>query len=61
MNPVIRAVYQKAINNFANIPEDKQMEVMQLVMELETAAREGNQMKMMQLYKPLNEALKGVP
>lgn len=60
MNPVFRALYQKAINNFTKIPADRQMTAMQLVMDMENAARSGNQQQLMQLYMQLNEVMKGI-
>ena len=60
MNPIIRALYQKAITNFAKIPPDHQMQAMQLVTDMESTARSGDQNRLMQLYMQLNEVMKGI-
>ena len=60
MNPIVRAMYDKAMNNFDNIPEDRQLEVMNLVGEIETASKKGDQMAAMNHYKALKVILDGI-
>jgi molecular chaperone DnaK len=60
MNPIIRNLYEKAITNFEKIPPENQLQAMQLVSEIEGAAKAGNQVRMMELYSPLSNLLKGI-
>jgi len=60
MNPIIRPLYQKAVNSFARVPLERQGALMQLVMEIEAAARAGDQQKLMAYYAPLLQLLDGV-
>jgi hypothetical protein len=60
MNPIIRPLYQKAISSFARVAPDRQGMLTQLVMEIETAARMGDQQKLMAYYAPLSQLLEGV-
>ncbi len=59
MNPVMRSLYNKAVNNFGNIPEDRQQQVIDLLAKIEDTARtEPN--KLMTFLGPLNQLLQGV-
>ena len=60
MNPIIRDLYNKAINNFAKIPADKQAMVITIVSEIENCARAGDQVKLMSFHGPLTEILKDI-
>jgi hypothetical protein len=60
MNPIIRDLYDRAINNFTKIPEDRQEQVMNLVTEIENVAKTGNQAQLLSLYKPLSQLMEGV-
>jgi molecular chaperone DnaK (HSP70) len=60
MNPIFRALYDRAINSYANIPGDLQQQVMNMVIEIENAAKIGDQAKLMSFYNPLSQLLKGV-
>ncbi|RLE00978.1 MAG: hypothetical protein DRJ13_07625 [Bacteroidetes bacterium] len=57
MNPVVRNLYKKAIENFDEIPDKSKIEVMQIVGEMELAARNGDQSRLMELYTPLNQII----
>ena len=60
MNPVMRSLYQTAISSFAQIPADRQPDVLALVTEIESAARAGDQQKMMSYFPRLSELMEGV-
>lgn len=60
MNPIIKALYDKAISNFARIPQERQAEVMKIVGEMAEAAKVDDQAKMMALYGPLQQLLEGI-
>lgn len=60
MNPIIKALYDKAVNNFAAIPEENKPEVMRIIGEMQGAAAANDQAKMMALYGPLLQLLEGV-
>jgi molecular chaperone DnaK len=60
LNPIMRPLYQKAINSFARVPADRQGALMQLVMDIETAARAGDQQRVMSFYPQLSHLLEGV-
>jgi len=60
MNPIIRPLYQKAITSFGRVAPDRQGMLMQLVMEIEAAARTGDQQKLMTYYAPLSQLLEGI-
>ena len=60
MNPIMRNLYQKAINSFDRIPPDRQGAVIQLVTEIENAARAGDQAKVMIYYSQLSQAMQGI-
>jgi molecular chaperone DnaK len=55
MNPIVRNLYEKAINNFGSVPKENQYRVMQIIGEMEQAARMGDQGKLMELYAPLSQ------
>ena len=57
MNPVTRALYDQAMSSFAKIPADKRLMAMQMITEIENAAKAGDQNKMMQFYDPLNKLI----
>jgi molecular chaperone DnaK len=59
MNPVMRSLYNKAVNNFANIPEDRQQKVIDLLAKIEDTARTEPH-KLMSYLSPLNQLLQGV-
>jgi len=61
MNPVMRNLYRKAVNGFGKIPADRQPEVLQLVTEVENAARSGDQARLMSYFPRLQQLLQGVP
>ena len=60
MNPIMRALYGRAVDHFETIPEDRQQRVMELVTAIDNAARAGNQAILMSLYKPLSQLLEGI-
>jgi len=60
MNPIVRALYDKAMANFDVIPDDKQMDAMQLVGDIETASKNGDNVSAMTYYKSLKDLLEGV-
>jgi molecular chaperone DnaK len=60
MNPIMRNLYNRAINSFDRIPPDRQALVMQLVTDIELAARAGDQQKLMTFFPQLSQALQGV-
>lgn len=60
MNPIIRTLYQKAIDNFGNIPVDRQMETMQVVGDMEAASKANDQAALMALYGRLQALLEGI-
>jgi hypothetical protein len=60
LNPIMRALYQKAVNCFARVPASRQGQLMQLVMEIENAAKGGDQQKVMSYYPQLSQLLDGV-
>ncbi|MGD2088740.1 MAG: Hsp70 family protein [Candidatus Aminicenantes bacterium] len=60
MNPIIRDLYDRAINNFTKIPVDRQEQVMNLVTEIENVAKTGNQAQLLSFIKPLSQLLEGV-
>jgi molecular chaperone DnaK len=55
MNPIVKSLYDKAINKFGSIPMDKQKLVMQIIGEMQRAAQAGDQAKLFELYGPLNQ------
>lgn len=62
MNPIMRNLYQKALNSYAVLTPDKQQRLMQLSTEIEQAAVSGDQTKLMSVYFPqLNELMQGIP
>ena len=60
MNPIMRSLYQKAINNFGKIAADKRTQVMMMVSEIEMAAKSGDQNKLMSYFDPLSQLLDGI-
>jgi molecular chaperone DnaK len=60
MNPIMRALYTKAINSFGRVPPDRQNALMQLVMEIEGVAGTGDQAKLMSYFPQLSQLLDGV-
>jgi diadenosine tetraphosphate (Ap4A) HIT family hydrolase len=57
MNPIVYNLHQKAVQNFDQIPPDQQPKVMQLVSEIQQAARANNQKKLMELGLQLQQEL----
>jgi molecular chaperone DnaK len=60
MNPIMRALYNKAIQNFAEVPAERQGELVMLVTQIEQAALANDQATLMSYYGPLNALLQGV-
>jgi molecular chaperone DnaK len=60
MNPIVYDLYQRAIQNFARIPPDRQPVVMQLVGEIGQAAQAGDQTKVMELGLQLQQQVSGL-
>ncbi len=55
MNPVIRNMYEKVINNFGKIPDGDRLQVMQLLGEIEQAAQANDQAKLIGYYGALEQ------
>ena len=60
MNPIMRILYQKALDNFMRVPEERQGALMQLVSDIESAARAGDRTKVDGYAPKLTELLKDV-
>lgn len=60
MNPIMRALYNKAINGFDRVPADRQGALIQLVTEIENVARSGDQARLMSFFPQLQKLLEGV-
>ena len=60
MNPIIRSLYQKAIDNFDKIPAEKQADAIAIVGSMEKAAKADDQATLMSYYTPLKEILSGI-
>lgn len=60
MNPIVRNLYDKAMNSFDSIPADRQMQVMQLIGDIENATKAGDQATVMSFYAPLKQLLDGI-
>jgi len=60
MNPIIRALYDKAMANFDSIPKNKQMDAMRLVGDIETASKNRNNVAGMTHYKALKQLFEGI-
>ncbi len=60
MNPIMRSLYKKAIDNFAKIPADKQSSTWELVSKIEASARAGDQAQLMSYFQPLSQLLDGI-
>jgi hypothetical protein len=60
MNPILRAVYQKAISSFARIPADRQNAVVDVVSAIEAAAMSGDAQKVNSYLPQQSRLLEGV-
>ena len=60
MNPILRNLYNKAINSFDRVPAERQDLVMQLVSDIEMAAQANDQGKLREFSPKLAQALQGV-
>jgi molecular chaperone DnaK len=60
MNPILRMLYSKALNSFMNVPADRQGPLVQLVTEIEAAARAGDRQKLDGYLPQLTKLLDGV-
>ncbi len=60
MNPIMRMLYQKAINNFMNVPVERQPDLMTLVGRIEQAALADNTVGLASMYPELAKIMQGV-
>jgi molecular chaperone DnaK (HSP70) len=60
MNPILRMLYTKALNSFMQVPADRQGSLVQLVTQIETAARAGDRQKLDGYVPELTKLLEGV-
>jgi len=60
MNPIMRSLYDRAIAHYADIPEDRQPQVMEMLTTIENVARTGNQTLLMSFHKPLSQLLESI-
>jgi molecular chaperone DnaK len=60
MNPILRMLYTKAVNSFMQVPADRQGSLVQLVTQIETAARAGDRQKLDGYLPELTKLLEGV-
>jgi molecular chaperone DnaK len=60
MNPILRSLYQKAVNNFHRVPADRQGALIQLVTDVENAARSGDQGRLSGYLPQLSKLLEGI-
>ena len=60
MNPIMRSLYNRALTSFGRVPADRQTALLQLVSEIESVARSGDQGRLMSFYPQLEQLLDGV-
>ena len=60
MNPILRTLYNKALNSFHRVPAERQPALIQLVSDIENAARAGEQARLMGFLPQLSKLLEGV-
>lgn len=60
MNPIMRRLYQKALDSFDKVPAERQEELFRLVGEIESSANAGDQAKLMALYRSLSKLMEGI-
>jgi hypothetical protein len=60
MNPILRHLYTKALNSFMQVPADRQGSLVELVTQIESAARAGDRQKLDGYVPQLTKLLEGV-
>ena len=60
MNPIMRSLYQRALGSFARVPADRQGALVQLVTDIEAAARAGDRARLDTAMPQLAGLLEGV-
>jgi molecular chaperone DnaK len=60
LNPILRNLYDKAMNSFDKIPADRQAKVAEMIAEIENTAKSGDQAKLMTFIAPLSKLLEGI-
>jgi len=60
MNPILKTLYNKALNNFHRVPAERQNALIRLVTEIDTAARSGDQARLMSYLPQLSKLLEGI-
>ena len=60
MNPIMRNLYAKAVNNFHKVPQERQNSLMQLVQDIERAAQMGDRQRVDSFSSKLAQLLDGI-